>query len=117
MCPLMNATDDAATVTSGSRRRASRLAAVQALYQLALCGEDPNDALVEDAIIEFLTYRPGAELPDDAYAELDNEMFSDLVRGTYRQDASLIKILDEVLPIRWKFAKLEVSQLLVLIFC
>ena len=107
MCPLMKANDDAATVGSGSKRRASRLAAVQALYQLALCGEDPNDALVEDAIIEFLTYRPGAELPDDAYAEFDSEMFSDLVRGTFRQNASLIEILDEVLPIRWKFAKLD----------
>ena len=107
MYPLMNRNSGSATSTVGSRRRASRLAAVQALYQIALCGEEPNDAMVEDAIIEFLTYRLGAELPEDSYAEVDNEMFSDLVRGTFRQSVRLIEILDRVLPDRWKFAKLD----------
>ena len=102
----MNPNSGSTISTAGSRRRASRLAAVQALYQLALCGEEPNDAMVEDTIIEFFTYRLGAELPEDTYAEVDNEMFSDLVRGTFRQNVHLIQILDKVLPNRWKFAKL-----------
>tara|TARA_B100000586_G_scaffold141532_1_gene102483 strand:- start:537 stop:857 length:321 start_codon:yes stop_codon:yes gene_type:complete len=34
-------------------------------------------------------------------------MFSDLVRGTFRQNVHLIEILDKVLPNRWKFAKLD----------
>ena len=107
MYPLMNRNSGSATSTVGSKRRASRLAAVQALYQIALCGEEPNDAMVEDTIIEFFTYRLGAELPEDTYAEVDNEMFSDLVRGTFRQNVHLIQILDKVLPNRWKFAKLD----------
>ena len=110
MYSLMNQTGDAVTSTTGSMRRASRLAAVQALYQLALCGEELNGELVEDTIIEFLAYRPGAELPEDAYAEVDQEMFSDLVRGTFRQNVHLIHILDKVLPDRWKFAKLDQSR-------
>lgn len=91
----------------GARRRASRLAAVQALYQLAVGYEDLNDGSVEDAIIEFLTHRPGAEFPEDAYAEVDDNMFSDLVRGTWKQHDALVDILNGVLPQRWKFIRLD----------
>lgn len=92
---------------AGALRRAARLAAVQALYQLDLDSENPAGSVVEDAIIEFLTHRPGAELPEDAYAEVDDELFSDLVRGTCRHRGQLVKILDSVLPPRWKFVRLD----------
>ncbi|MBT3534867.1 MAG: transcription antitermination factor NusB [Rhodospirillaceae bacterium] len=91
----------------GARRRASRLAAVQALYQLALGGQITDGAEVEDTIIDFLTHRPGAELPEDAYAEVDNDMFSDLVRGASRHHENLVRLLDEVLPERWKYIRLD----------
>ncbi len=99
----------------GARRRASRLAAVQALYQLALGGQIADGSDVEDAIIEFLTHRPGAEFPEDAYAEVDNDMFSDLVRGACRHHSSLVEILDAVLPARWKYARLD--QILSKVLC
>jgi N utilization substance protein B len=91
----------------GALRRASRLAAVQALYQLSLGGQSADGGAVEDAIMEFLTHRLGAELPEDAYAEVDNDMFSDLVRGTCRHQDGLVKILDAALPTRWRYARLD----------
>jgi N utilization substance protein B len=93
--------------SAGSLRRASRLAAVQALYQLTLSDPDSGDNEVEDAIIEFLTHRPGAELPEDAYAEVDDDLFSDLVRGTRRHHPDLVQLMDSVLPRRWKFERLD----------
>ncbi|MBL6951060.1 MAG: transcription antitermination factor NusB [Alphaproteobacteria bacterium] len=93
--------------SAGALRRASRLAAVQALYQLTLSSPDAGDGEVEDAIIEFLTHRPGAELPEDAYAKVDDDLFSDLVRGTRRHYEHLVEILDSVLPQRWKFKRLD----------
>ena len=99
----------------GGRRRASRLAAVQALYQLTLGGQIADGSDVEDTIIEFLTHRPGAEFPEDAYAEVDNDMFSDLVRGACRHHDSLVAILDGVLPARWKYARLD--QILAKVLC
>lgn len=88
-------------------RRGSRLASVQALYQLAVSGSEGGGSEVEDTIIEFLNHRPGAELPEDAYAEVDAELFSDLVRGTRRHHGHLVEILDGVLPVRWKFSRLD----------
>lgn len=98
--------------SSAALRRGARLAAVQALYQLTLGGGDADsgalgDGEVEDAIIEFLAHRPGAELPEDAYAEVDDEMFSDLVRGTRRHRGNLVEILNGALPQRWKFDRLD----------
>ncbi|MBT3334392.1 MAG: transcription antitermination factor NusB [Rhodospirillaceae bacterium] len=97
--------------SSGALRRGSRLAAVQALYQLSLSGDAADDTadeiVVEDAIIEFLAHRPGAELPEDAYAEVDGDLFSDLVRGARRHQVGLIKVLDAALPTRWRFERLD----------
>jgi N utilization substance protein B len=98
---------DATKHSAGALRRASRLAAVQALYQLTLSSPEAGEDEVEDAIIEFLTHRPGAELPEDAYAEVDDDLFSDLVRGTRRHHGHLLEILDKVLSRRWKYERLD----------
>ncbi|MDA1101540.1 MAG: transcription antitermination factor NusB [Proteobacteria bacterium] len=97
----------ATKASAGALRRASRLAAVQALYQLTVSSPESGDAEVEDTIIEFLTHRPGAELPEGAYAEVDDDLFSDLVRGTRRHHKHLVEIMDSVLPRRWKFERLD----------
>ncbi|MDP6565491.1 MAG: transcription antitermination factor NusB [Alphaproteobacteria bacterium] len=86
----------------GPRRRASRLAAVQTRYQLSLGGGE-----VEDAIIEFLRDRPGATLEGDAYAEVDGDLFADIVRGSKRRHDEIVALLDRHLPARWRFARLD----------
>jgi transcription antitermination protein NusB len=103
----MSGQTDTPNHPAGALRRASRLAAVQALYQLTSSNPDAGESEVEDAIIEFLTHRPGAELPEDAYAEVEDDLFSDLVRGTRRHHEQLVEILDTVLPQRWKFERLD----------
>lgn len=82
-----------------ARRRAARLAAVQALYQLELGGGDP--ALVAE---EFLARRPeGAQAPFDAEEldaeELDAAWFRAVLGGAWaargRLDAELATALAE----------------------
>lgn len=58
------------------RRSVSRLAAVQALYQVEFGGGRPDDV-----IDEFLSHRLGAEIDGERLAEADPDFFRALVRG------------------------------------
>ncbi len=66
-------------------RSASRLAAVQALYQLAST-EDPVPALV---VSEFRAWRLGQELDGDVYAPADEGLFADIVTGAWERRATI----------------------------
>lgn len=92
---------------TGALRSASRLAAVQALYQITLISPNADSAEVEDTIIDFVTHRPGAELPDEAFAKVDWDLFSDLVRGACRHQNQLVQMLNKKLPKRWQFERLD----------
>ena len=68
----------------GGSRSASRLAAVQALYQLASTDE-PIPALV---ISEFRAWRLGKEMDDgEMYAPADEALFADIVTGVWERRA------------------------------
>jgi transcription antitermination protein NusB len=75
-------------------RRAARLAAVQALYQLEM-----NEATTQQVIAEFQTLR----LAEDA----DRDLFADVVAGTMTRlpepDAEIGRLLAE----GWSFERLE----------
>jgi N utilization substance protein B len=89
----------------GRRRSAARLAAVQALYQLEM-----SDGDAEGVILEFATHRPGALLEsgeDDAFMEIDKDMFSDIVRGAARMRGRIDAALSPVLPAGWPLNRLE----------
>jgi N utilization substance protein B len=59
--------------TIGGQRRAARVAAVQALYQMEINGGEPDDV-----VAEFVAYR----LSDEArQAAIDLDLFADIVRG------------------------------------
>ncbi len=83
-----------------SRRRAARFAAVQALYQLEVTGEEP-----ETVIAEFRTHRlhnllesvaPRVRLP-----RADADWFAHVVRGTWRERARLDALLEPTLAAGW----------------
>jgi len=66
-----------------SRRRLSRVAAVQALYQIDLNGEAP-----EPVILQFIQHRLGREV-DGMLMDADQDFFVALVRGVSSRRAEL----------------------------
>ncbi len=74
------------------RRSAARLAAVQALYQIELCGAKP-----EAVIAEFVKHRLGREIDGDNYGEVDAELFADIVAGTAARGEALDRAISAAL--------------------
>jgi N utilization substance protein B len=86
-------------------RHASRLAAVQALYQVEHAGDD-----AESVILEFLTHRGGAvlqEAADEPAAALDETHFSDLVRGALRRQSEIDRWLGQAVTKSWPLPRLD----------
>lgn len=94
------------------RRGASRLAAVQATYQLSLTG-----ARVEDALSDLLSGAIGGEvIAEDPemeteevvpLIEMNAELFAVLVRGVDAMKARLDEVIDASLGTNWDASRLE----------
>ena len=102
MSPRQGGTEARPRPDAGRRRRAARLAAVQALYQIEL-----NDGDAEDVILEIITHRSGATLEDEDTLETDVNHFADLVRGASRQRVQIDTMLSEALAVGWRLERLE----------
>jgi transcription antitermination protein NusB len=82
-------------------RRAARLAAVQALYQMEITGED-----AESVAEEFLDYRFGQEsevtpgAPDEAF-------FGDILRGVPAHQEEIDAAIAECLAEGWRLSRLD----------
>lgn len=85
-----------------SRRRAARLAAVQALYELAVSGGD-----VEDIIIDYRNHRQGATIEGNTFAATDPDLFADVVRGAIRRRGEIERHIRAALTPSWPFERLE----------
>ena len=83
------------------RRRAARLAAVQALYQIEM-----NDAGADDVIAEFVRHRLGAD-DGTASAAADPELFADLVRGACARHDEIDALISAALSADWTIERLE----------
>lgn len=83
------------------RRRAARLAAVQALYEVELSDADP-DRIVSD----FLARGGTAELDGKALAA-EPDFMADLLRGTLDRRAEIDALIGAVLDKGRKLARLE----------
>ncbi len=83
------------------RRRAARLAAVQALYQIEM-----NDAGADDVIAEFVRHRLGAD-DGAASAAADPEMFAELVRGACARHDEIDALISGALSADWTIERLE----------
>ena len=93
-------------------RSAARLAAVQALYQMKMAGQD-----AETVIDDFLRHRlaeSGQDGEDVDLQRADRDFFRDLVRGVARETESLDDMLTAVLAEDWPVERLEAILKLIL---
>lgn len=88
--------------TGYARRRASRLAAVQALYQMELSGASAADAIADQAVRE-----PDAETEGDKRNPVDQVFFGDLVRGVRDRRDDIDRMIDGALSEGWAIARLD----------
>ena len=93
-----------------ARRRAARLAAVQALYQIQITG-----AAAETVLAEFFAHRLGREIDGDRYVAADPDLFSGIVRGTDDRRVDIARMIAGTLDSPTAFGRME--QLLSAILC
>lgn len=92
---------------SGNQKRkmrsASRLYAVQALYQMEQSGQT-----VDQVRREFLDFRFGAETPEgDEMIEGDIDLFSTIVEQAVNWQAKLDQMTDRALVAKWPIARID----------
>jgi len=88
--------------TTGRSRSASRLAVVQALYQMELADQDS-----ETALREFIDHRLGREIDGEQYAEADEKYFAGLVRGVVERQDDIDRTLARYLTKEWPFDRID----------
>ena len=87
---------------SRDKRSASRLGAVQALYQMDIAG-----APIADVFAEFESHWLGREVEGDAYKPAEVKFFRDVVEGVVRDQRALDKDIDAALATGWPLKRIE----------
>lgn len=96
--------DKPATAGDAKRRRtASRLAAVQALYQIDLTGVSPATA-----VVEFMRHNIAGTAHDESFGEADEQLFAELVEGTSARREDIDRGISSVLTADWPLERLEI---------
>ena len=93
---------NAAAKPDASARRAARLAAIQALYQMELTGVD-----AETVAEEFAAYRFGREPEMLALGEPDEAFFGDIVRGVPHRQAEIDAAITKCLASDWRLSRVD----------
>ena len=93
-------------LTSRQRRArtVSRLAAVQALYQMELAG-----AGVETVISEFSNFRFDADIEGEPLAEADEAYFADIVRGVVENQREIDAAVTKRLASNWRLERIDAT--------
>ncbi len=93
-------------LTSRQRRArtVSRLATVQALYQMELAGED-----VETVIREFLNHRFDADIEGQPLAEADEDWFAQVVRGVVADQKAIDERIKKRLASNWRLERIDAT--------
>ena len=86
----------------GKARAASRLAAVQALYQ-----HDMEQTPIAQLLHEFHNHRLGAEIEDAQYAEADVDFFDDVVKGVIAREGEIDAAVAAKLASGWTLERLD----------
>lgn len=87
-----------------NRRGASRLAAVQALYQMDVAGTD-----LVSTIAEFEQHRLGSEVEGDRLIDADAGFFRDLLGGVVKLQRRIDTEVDETLEGGWPLKRLDMT--------
>ncbi|KAA0688890.1 transcription antitermination factor NusB [Azospirillum brasilense] len=90
-----------------ARRKAARLAAVQALYQIDLNQIEPTGIAVESVIGEFINHRLGEEIDGAKFVSADPQLFADIVRGAAHRRTEVDGMLASALEPRYALDRLE----------
>lgn len=88
--------------TRSKARAASRLAAVQALYQ-----RDMEGTAIPQLLHEFHVHRLGATIEEVEYAEADTGFFDDIVQGVDARRDEIDKLIASKLADDWSFERLD----------
>ena len=93
-------------LTSKQRRArtVSRLAAVQALYQMELAGEG-----VDVIVKEFRDHRFDADIDGAPLAEADEQWFSDIVHGVVEDQRAIDEAVKARLASNWRMERLDAT--------
>jgi len=93
-------------LTSRQRRArtVSRLATVQALYQMELAGED-----VETVVREFLNHRFESDIDGAPLAEADEAWFAEIVRGVVADQKAIDERIKARLASNWRLERLDAT--------
>jgi N utilization substance protein B len=83
-------------------RTASRLAGVQALYQLDMTQKDLNEVLAE-----FIAHRLDVEEPAEAYRNADVDFFRDLVTGVVLRQSEIDPLIAASLAEGWRLSRID----------
>jgi len=95
--------------SASARRRAARLHAVQALYNIDRTGQSADSVLGE-----FVRFRLGEEVDGDRYVDPDRPLFAAIVRGVVEREADLNPIIDGALDKGMTADRLELLLRLIL---
>lgn len=87
---------------TGNKRSASRLGAVQALYQVEMTDITPNVV-----VVEYVKHRLGQEIDGDEFLPADATLFEELVQGTVAHQAELDALIVPALAADWPLERLE----------
>jgi len=87
---------------TATARRAARLAAVQAIYQMELTGVD-----AETVTDEFVEHRFTSDPDIRAVGEPDEEFFGDVVRGVPHHQTEIDAAITKCLASNWKLARVD----------
>jgi N utilization substance protein B len=84
------------------RRRAARLAAVQALYQMDVAGKG-----VVEAMAEFETFWIGKTVEEVDLPAADADHFRDVLSGVVREQRPVDRAVDDALSNGWPLKRIE----------
>lgn len=87
---------------SREKRSASRLGAVQALYQMDIAGAPMNEVFAE-----FESHWLGREVEGHSYKPAEVKFFRDVVEGVVREQRALDREIDAALAKGWPLKRIE----------